>query len=65
MRWRRATYALLYYWRHALNLRDLVYRPAYNGYMKEAAFYYYLYFVFAAFHIAFSIYSCVAYPNLA
>lgn len=31
--------------------------------MKEQAFYYYLYFVFNAFHIAFSVYSLIGIPS--
>jgi len=41
----------------------LWYRPAYNGYMKEQAFYYYLYFVFAGFHILFCAYSLIGIPS--
>lgn len=38
-------------------------RPVYNAYMKEQAFYYYLYFIFNAFHIAFCIYSLIGIPS--
>jgi len=34
----------------------LWYRPIYNGYMKEQALYYYLYFFFGGFHLLFSLY---------
>ncbi|KAJ7452349.1 scamp family-domain-containing protein [Mycena galericulata] len=34
----------------------LWYRPIYNGYMKEQALYYYLYFFFGGFHLLFSVY---------
>ncbi|THH26466.1 hypothetical protein EUX98_g7726 [Antrodiella citrinella] len=34
----------------------LWYRPIYNGYMKEQALYYYLYFFFAGWHLLFSVY---------
>ncbi|CAD6573304.1 MAG: hypothetical protein CYPHOPRED_005108 [Cyphobasidiales sp. Tagirdzhanova-0007] len=37
----------------------LWYRPAYSAYMKEASFYYYLYFIFNGFHIAFCLYSLI------
>lgn len=34
----------------------LWYRPAYNAYMKELSVFYYMYFLFAGFHLAFSAY---------
>ncbi|PPR03631.1 hypothetical protein CVT24_007747 [Panaeolus cyanescens] len=37
----------------------LWYRPIYNGYMKEQALYYYLYFFFCGFHLLFSIYMII------
>ncbi|PCH38004.1 scamp-domain-containing protein [Wolfiporia cocos MD-104 SS10] len=41
----------------------LWYRPIYNGYMKEQALYYYLYFVFCGFHLVFSIYMILGIPG--
>ncbi|KAK0483695.1 scamp family-domain-containing protein [Armillaria novae-zelandiae] len=41
----------------------LWYRPIYNGYMKEQALYYYLYFVFGGFHLLFSVYMIVGVPS--
>lgn len=37
--------------------------PVYNAYMKEQAFYYYLYFIFNGFHIVFCIYSLIGIPS--
>ncbi|KAI0683699.1 scamp family-domain-containing protein [Cytidiella melzeri] len=37
----------------------LWYRPIYNGYMKEQALYYYMYFIFGGFHLLFSVYALV------
>ncbi|KAI0340088.1 scamp-domain-containing protein [Trametopsis cervina] len=37
----------------------LWYRPIYNGYMKEQALYYYMYFVFGGFHLLFSLYAII------
>lgn len=34
-----------------------------SAYMKETAFYYYLYFIFAGFHTIFSLYSLVGIPS--
>ncbi|TFK54770.1 scamp-domain-containing protein [Heliocybe sulcata] len=39
------------------------YRPIYNGYMKEQALYYYLYFFFCGWHILFSLYMAVGIPG--
>ncbi|ORY72605.1 scamp family-domain-containing protein [Leucosporidium creatinivorum] len=39
------------------------YRPAYNAYMKEASVFYYIYFIFAGFHLAFSAYMIVGIPS--
>ncbi|KIL69801.1 hypothetical protein M378DRAFT_157037 [Amanita muscaria Koide BX008] len=41
----------------------LWYRPVYNGYMKEQALYYYLYFFFGGFHLLFSAYMIVGVPS--
>ncbi|GAA5848507.1 hypothetical protein JCM8547_004534 [Rhodosporidiobolus lusitaniae] len=41
----------------------LVYRPAYNAYAKEYAFFYYLFFLFGAFHVAFCAYMFVGIPS--
>ncbi|KAH8833659.1 scamp-domain-containing protein [Flagelloscypha sp. PMI_526] len=41
----------------------LWYRPIYNGYMKEQALYYYLYFFFGGFHLAFSVYMIIGVPS--
>ncbi|KAK7693514.1 hypothetical protein QCA50_003082 [Cerrena zonata] len=41
----------------------LWYRPIYNGYMKEQALYYYLYFFFGGWHLAFSIYMIIGIPG--
>ncbi|KAJ7581462.1 scamp family-domain-containing protein [Mycena floridula] len=41
----------------------LWYRPIYNGYMKEQALYYYLYFFFGGFHLFFSIYMILGIPS--
>lgn len=41
----------------------LWYRPIYNGYMKEQALYYYMYFIFAGFHLAFSLYMIIGIPS--
>ncbi|KAF9053737.1 scamp-domain-containing protein [Hymenopellis radicata] len=41
----------------------LWYRPIYNGYMKEQALYYYLYFFFGGFHLLFSIYMIIGVPS--
>ncbi|KAL0581585.1 hypothetical protein V5O48_000515 [Marasmius crinis-equi] len=41
----------------------LWYRPIYNGYMKEQALYYYLYFFFCGFHLLFSIYMIIGIPS--
>ncbi|KIY72155.1 scamp-domain-containing protein [Cylindrobasidium torrendii FP15055 ss-10] len=37
----------------------LWYRPIYNGYMKEQALYYYLFFFFCGWHILFSVYMII------
>ncbi|GAA5917334.1 hypothetical protein JCM5296_001294 [Sporobolomyces johnsonii] len=39
------------------------YRPVYNAYAKEYSFFYYLYFCFAAFHIAFCCYMFIGIPS--
>jgi len=39
------------------------YRPIYNGYMKEQAVYYYLYFFFGGWHILFSSYMAIGIPS--
>lgn len=41
----------------------LWYRPIYNGYMKEQALYYYLYFFFGGFHLLFSVYMIIGIPG--
>ncbi|TFK42531.1 scamp family-domain-containing protein [Crucibulum laeve] len=41
----------------------LWYRPIYNGYMKEQALYYYLYFFFCGFHLLYSIYMIIGVPS--
>jgi len=41
----------------------LWYRPIYNGYMKEQALYYYLYFFFGGFHLLFSLYMIIGIPG--
>ncbi|KAF5315718.1 hypothetical protein D9611_004745 [Ephemerocybe angulata] len=41
----------------------LWYRPIYNGYMKEQALYYYLYFFFGGFHLVFSLYMIIGIPG--
>ncbi|KAF7304814.1 Secretory carrier membrane protein 2 [Mycena kentingensis (nom. inval.)] len=41
----------------------LWYRPIYNGYMKEQALYYYLYFFFGGFHLLFSVYMIIGVPS--
>jgi len=41
----------------------LWYRPVYNGYMKEQALYYYLYFFFGGFHLLFSVYMIIGIPS--
>ncbi|GJE87160.1 secretory carrier-associated membrane protein [Phanerochaete sordida] len=41
----------------------LWYRPIYNGYMKEQALYYYMYFIFCGFHLAFSLYAIIGIPS--
>ncbi|KAF9454542.1 scamp-domain-containing protein [Macrolepiota fuliginosa MF-IS2] len=41
----------------------LWYRPIYNGYMKEQALYYYLYFFFGGFHLLFSAYMIIGVPS--
>jgi hypothetical protein len=41
----------------------LWYRPIYNGYMKEQALYYYLYFFFGGFHLLFSVYMIIGIPS--
>ncbi|TCD64648.1 hypothetical protein EIP91_003808 [Steccherinum ochraceum] len=43
----------------------LWYRPVYNGYMKEQALYYYLYFFFGGWHLLFSIYMIIGIPAYA
>ncbi|KAJ3550719.1 hypothetical protein NM688_g5011 [Phlebia brevispora] len=40
----------------------LWYRPIYNGYMKEQALYYYLYFFFGGWHLAFTLYMFIGIP---
>jgi hypothetical protein len=57
-------------WRHvcqyvclSISNTPFPFRPVYNAYMKEQAFYYYLYFVFNAFHIAFCVYSLIGIPS--
>ncbi|KIP09533.1 hypothetical protein PHLGIDRAFT_29012 [Phlebiopsis gigantea 11061_1 CR5-6] len=41
----------------------LWYRPIYNAYMKEQALYYYMYLIFAGFHLAFSVYVIIGIPS--
>ncbi|KAL9715202.1 hypothetical protein Ac2012v2_001863 [Leucoagaricus gongylophorus] len=41
----------------------LWYRPIYNGYMKEQALYFYLYFFFGGFHLLFSGYMIIGIPS--
>lgn len=41
----------------------LWYRPIYNGFMKEHALFYYMYFIFAGFHLAFSVYAVIGIPE--
>ncbi|CAA7271655.1 unnamed protein product [Cyclocybe aegerita] len=41
----------------------LWYRPIYNGYMKEQALYFYLYFFFCGFHLLYSIYMIIGIPS--
>ncbi|KAH9946092.1 scamp-domain-containing protein, partial [Epithele typhae] len=41
----------------------LWYRPIYNGYMKEQALYYYLYFFFGGWHLLFSVYMIIGIPS--
>jgi len=41
----------------------LWYRPIYNGYMKEQALYYYMYFFFGGFHLLFSAYMLIGVPS--
>lgn len=41
----------------------LWYRPIYNGYMKEQALYYYLYFFFCGWHLLFSVYMILGIPS--
>jgi len=41
----------------------LWYRPIYNGYMKEQALYYYIFFFFAGWHLIFSIYMILGIPS--
>ncbi|CDZ97160.1 Secretory carrier membrane protein [Phaffia rhodozyma] len=41
----------------------LWYRPIYYGYAKEHAFFFYLYYIFAGFHILFSVYMVVGIPS--
>ncbi|KAG6376351.1 scamp family-domain-containing protein [Boletus reticuloceps] len=41
----------------------LWYRPIYNGYMKEQALYYYMYFFFGGFHLLFSVYMIIGIPS--
>ncbi|KAI6045761.1 scamp family-domain-containing protein [Pisolithus marmoratus] len=41
----------------------LWYRPIYNGYMKEQALYYYIFFFFCGFHLLFSIYMVIGIPS--
>ncbi|KZT09502.1 scamp-domain-containing protein [Laetiporus sulphureus 93-53] len=41
----------------------LWYRPIYNGFMKEQALYYYLYFVFCGFHLLYSLYMIIGIPS--
>ncbi|SCV68979.1 BQ2448_1999 [Microbotryum intermedium] len=41
----------------------LWYRPAYNAYMKSSAMFFYMYFLFAGFHLAFSAYMIIGIPS--
>ncbi|GAA6063289.1 hypothetical protein JCM10212_004671 [Sporobolomyces blumeae] len=41
----------------------LWYRPVYNAYAKEYAFFYYMYFLFAGFHLAFCTYMFIGIPS--
>ncbi|KAI6128300.1 scamp family-domain-containing protein [Pisolithus croceorrhizus] len=41
----------------------LWYRPIYNGYMKEQALYYYIFFFFCGFHLLYSIYMVIGIPS--
>jgi len=41
----------------------LWYRPIYNGYMKEQALYYYIYFFFCGWHLLFSVYMILGIPS--
>jgi len=41
----------------------LWYRPIYNGYMKEQALYYYMYFFFCGFHMLLCIYMIIGIPG--
>ncbi|RPD66166.1 scamp-domain-containing protein [Lentinus tigrinus ALCF2SS1-7] len=41
----------------------LWYRPIYNGYMKEQALYYYLYFFFGGWHLIYSVYMIIGIPS--
>jgi len=41
----------------------LWYRPIYNGYMKEQALYYYIFFFFAGWHLVFSVYMIIGIPS--
>jgi len=41
----------------------LWYRPIYNGYMKEQALYYYIFFFFAGWHLVFSLYMIIGIPS--
>ncbi|KAI5899338.1 scamp-domain-containing protein [Schizophyllum commune H4-8] len=41
----------------------LWYRPIYNGYMKEQALYYYMYFIFCGFHLLYSAYMIIGIPS--
>lgn len=41
----------------------LWYRPIYNGFMKEHSLFYYVFFLFAGFHLAFSVYAFLGIPS--
>lgn len=41
----------------------LWYRPAYNGLMKEHALFFYIFLIFAGFHLAFSVYVFLGIPS--
>lgn len=41
----------------------LWYRPIYNGLMKEHSLFFYVYFIFAGFHLAFSVYVFLGIPS--